>query len=75
MLIITAVTGDPFSVVTLTRPGNACPVIVNFSMKLYNRNTCEICFCFNILEKWGVTSYILIICDFSILGNRIKEIC
>ena len=74
MLIITAVTGDPFSVVTLTRPGNACPVIVNFSMKLYNRNTCEICFCFNILEKWGV-SYILIICDFSILGNRIKEIC
>ena len=32
--------GDPFSVVTLPRPGK-CPVIVNFSMKLYNRNTCK----------------------------------
>ena len=38
------VTGDPFSVVTLTRPGNSQLYIVNFSMKLYNRNTCEMFF-------------------------------
>ena len=40
MTWLTAVTGDPFSVVTLTKAGK-CPVIVYSSMKLYNSNTCK----------------------------------